>query len=169
MADGYPLAFWSGADKASRNKKQLTAVRVDLEPHVTFTNPLGKNGNYADMGIVGFEPGTCIQAGEPYTIEGYAMGFARPLEKLQFSLDNGSTWVDVDVSDTTADKWIWWTLEFTPTADVTTSYVLQMRAVAKDGSVTGFEPDGTELVAPIRTMVNAKADLEEFRAEVESR
>lgn len=97
------------------------------------------------------------------------MGFARPLEKLQFSLDNGGTWVDVDVSDTTADKWIWWTLEFTPTADVNTSYVLQMRAVAKDGSVTGFEPDGTELVAPIRAMVNAKADLEAFRAEVESR
>lgn len=169
VADGYPVAFWSGADKAARNQKQVTAIRVDTTPQANFENPMGKNGNYADMGIVGLDSGTCIQAGEPFTIEGYAFGFARPLEKLQFSMDNGATWTDLDVSDATADKWVWWTYTFTPPADVTTSYVLQVRAVAEDGSVTGFEPDGTEVVAPLRVMVNAKADLDAFRDEVMAR
>lgn len=169
VADGYPVAFWSGADKAARNQKQVTGIRIDTTEQANFANPMGKNGNYADMGIVGLESGTCIQAGEPFTIEGYAFGFARPLEKLQFSMDNGATWADLDVSDTTADRWVWWSYTFTPPADATTAYVLQVRAVAKDGSVTGFEPDGTEVVAPIRVMLNAKADLEEFRAEVEGR
>ncbi|WP_296009172.1 molybdopterin-dependent oxidoreductase [uncultured Adlercreutzia sp.] len=169
VADGYPVAFWSGADKAARNTKQVTSIRVDTTEQATWTNPMGKNGNYANVGIVGLETGTCIQAGQPFTIEGYAFGFARPLEKIQFSMDNGATWQDLDVSSSTADKWVWWSYTFTPPEGTDTAYVLQVRAVAKDGSVTGFEADGTEVWAPLRIMVNAKSDLEQFRQEVESR
>lgn len=94
-----------------------------------------------NAGITKLHEGQIIQAGEPYTFEGYAFGFEYNIETIQLSFDQGATWTDFDVSDTDLNKWVYWRYTWTPKA--VGSYTIAMRAVDSRGKVT---PEAVEFL-----------------------
>lgn len=72
-----------------------------------------------------------IEIGKTITFQGYADDYDKAVVAMQFSLDDGSSWVTHDVSDTTADLWVHWTYSYTP--DKPGSYRLRVRSVNDRG------------------------------------
>lgn len=98
-----------------------------------------------NVGIMGLEEGTIIEAYEPFTIEGWADAFHENIDAIEISMDNGKTWTKYDTSDTRPGRWVHWTFTFTPTKE--SAYTIMVRSVNDRGETT---PE------PIITMVNAK-------------
>lgn len=88
------------------------------------------------MGICNFLEGQIIEVGKPCTFEGYADAFAKRVVAVEFSLDRGQTWTRFETENTDRKSWVYWNFTFTP--ELETSYVLSVRAVAEDGSVTSM-------------------------------
>lgn len=94
--------------------------------------------NKPNVAIYHFHEGQIIEAGKPYTFEGYAYGSDETIAAVEFSLDNGKTWMSYETEGTDANRWVYWHYTYTPEKD--SSYVLMVRAVTEDGIVSTY-PD----------------------------
>ena len=145
---GYPVQAWLGGTNASRFGKQVSDLIVS---DTSFANDNGEGSsrgiNKPNVGITNTLEGQVIEAGKPYTFEGYADAWESPMTALDFSMDDGQTWTRYELEDTNVDQWVTWKFTWTPDAGSDSAYVLQVRGVDADGDVT---PE------PIEVMVNAK-------------
>lgn len=160
-SSGYPVQLWASSDFAARYRKQVVEIRVDADPiqgSVPQAEGTSRGYNKPNVGIVGTVEGQCIQAGEPYTFEGYADAFEQHISSVEFSMDGGETWTTFETPESTADRWIYWHFAWVPPADIDSAYLMQVRANTEEGRTTPV---------PLSMMVNAKADLAQFRAEME--
>ena len=177
--DGYPLVIWLSGGTAGGAVEQVTCIEfstyeVIYDPEADGWTLYGRDDstqtvvsfrpalqasyglNKPNVAFIGIDSGTCIQAGEPYTFEGYADAWDERITSVEFSMDGGATWTRYPVHNTDTARWVHWTFTWTPPADCETSYVLMVRDWTEEGHVTS---------EPIQVMVNAKIDLEQFRAE----
>lgn len=158
--NGYPVQVWITDDYAARFRKQVSEVRImderiqNVPERATGSS---RAENKPNVSVIGVAEGQCIQAGEPFTFEGYADGFEQHVKQVEFSMDGGNTWTVCETPNVDASKWVTWTFTWTPPADVDAAYVLCLRAVTEEGRTT---PE------PVKLMVNAKADLAQFSADV---
>lgn len=146
---GYPCQIWVPNIPASHWMKMPTEIIVRDFVKDEAGAGIGRVMMApANVGLTNTVDGQIIQAGEPYTFEGYADGWTNQIAAVEFSLDNGETWTSCPTPDTDTERWITWSFTWTPEAGKTTAYVLSARAVLADGVTVG---------EPIRVMVNAKA------------
>lgn len=157
---GFPCMLWVGGTGAPVNTKELSdLIFVDEnDPWVwEYQGWENEDGtgyyNKPQVGVWGTPEGLCIQAGEPYTFKGYATSWDQATTAIEFSMDGGQTWTTCETPDAAVSQWVSWEFTWTPPEDIDTAYVLMVRAVTEDGSVT---PE------PVEVMVNAKSDLEAF-------
>ena len=163
---GYPVASLiphAGAPASVKELSDIVVNTADEAPYLHEWNgwPVETEGEYytpegwpendengyvnkPNVGIFDFAEGTVVETGEPFTISGYADGYNLGITALQFSLDNGVNWTEFDTSGSNKDNWVIWHLTYTPEFD--SAYVLSVRAVGEDGSVTA---------EPIEVMFNA--------------
>lgn len=184
--DGYPLQVWlNGMGGNSYIKGTCEIVFSDKEvaqkPEGDRNPPaegVAKGMDKPNVGIFHVVEGQCVQAGEAFTFEGYADAFDETITAVEFSMDQGETWTTYEVPSANNQAWVHWTwtwqvpessrpeaqgwqggvtseTEVDGSAD--TAYVLQVRAVTNTGRVSP---------CPIEVMINAKGDLEQFRAQV---
>lgn len=147
---GYPCQVWIGSIPASRFAKQVSEIRI--KDSVDYGLEAGNGriiGGPCNIGLTNTVEGQIVEAGEPYTFEGYADGWTQQVAGVEFSMDNGQTWTHFDTADTDVDRWVTWNFTWTPQADIDTAYVLQMRGVLADGTVSE---------TPLEVMVNAKTE-----------
>lgn len=52
--------------------------------------------------------------GESLTLEGYASDYDRRVVAVEFSLDEGQTWTVQPTTGATADRWVYWSVAYTP-------------------------------------------------------
>lgn len=71
------------------------------------------------------------KVGEPMTFSGYADDFDKAIAAMEFSLDEGATWVRHDTLGATSDKLLTWSFTYTPAKPGL--YRLRVRAVNEDG------------------------------------
>ena len=145
---GYPLTTWNTGGIAPSFIRQVTELRVVETPEdevKIFDGWKYQDGEYEGqylnkpiVGIFGTYEGQIIEAGQPYTFEGYADGLDKCVTAIEFSMDRGATWTTFDVSDTNRKNWVYWNFTYTPEA--TGAYVFSVRAVTEDGLVT-VEPE----------------------------
>lgn len=154
---GYPVQAWLGGTNASRYGKQISDLIVS---DTSFSNISGfgssRGLNVPNVGVMNTREGQVIQAGAPYTFEGYADAWQDPIAALEFSMDGGATWTRFATPDANTDQWIDWSFTWTPEANVDTAYVLSFRGITESGVVTA---------SPVEVMVNAKTGI--LRSEVE--
>lgn len=153
---GFPIiSFLPGmpADHHQRQIKTLTATADAPEAYEPSNNywVVGAKPWFPErittpnVGFMDIEEGTIIEAYEPYTIEGWADAFHDNIAAIEFSMDNGETWMHYDTSDTKSGRWVHWTFTFTPPEEA--AYTIMVRSVNERGEAT---PE------PVITMVNAK-------------
>ncbi|MDE8701381.1 molybdopterin-dependent oxidoreductase [Adlercreutzia equolifaciens] len=156
--NGYPCALWIGGICADHISKNFAELRISDEDHslgaegVPFPGEgtLQSSGK-PNLGFMNTLEGTVIQAGQPFTFEGWANGFDVPVTALEFSMDGGETWQRCETPNIDNNRWIHWQYEFTPAAENgDTAYVLCARAIDATGRVTP---------TPIKVMVNAKTEM----------
>ena len=162
--DGYPLAAWIGGTHATKCTKEVCEIRVGSEAPARYDSfipgTLATAGlNKPNVGVIGTPSGVVVQAGETYTFEGYADAFEANVSGLEFSLDGGQNWTHFDTPGTDFDRWVYWRLAWTAPEGADAAYVLQIRGVCEDGTVT---PE------PLSVLVNVKADLPAFEDEVDA-
>lgn len=76
------------------------------------------------------------QVGKPVTIEGFADANEEPITKVEFSLDHGKTWTEMETPDNDPNRWTYWRVSFTPEEEG--AYLLQVRTTSR------YAKDGTE-------------------------
>ena len=72
-----------------------------------------------------------VEVGRPVTFTGYADDYGEQIVAVEFSLDDGTTWIDYEVSDSNPEKWVHWT--FPHPRDKPGRYKLLVRSVTADG------------------------------------
>ena len=77
---------------------------------------------------------TIFPAGQAIEFEGFADAFEVPVTAVEISLDRGATWTTYELGEVDPLRWVNWKFTFTPEAPG--SYLLMVRAVAEDGSVS---------------------------------
>ena len=90
--------------------------------------------NKPNTAIFNYTNGTVFSAGEPIEFEGFADAYEIPVTAVEISLDKGKTWTTYDLGETDTMRWVNWKLTYTPEAPG--SYLIKVRAVAADGSVS---------------------------------
>lgn len=146
-SQGYPVAVWVGGGSAAAEfPKYVSSIEVVTEndPKVLNVHPrLGSNGPTTDdkvfvpnAGVLNYPTGVVLdgQVGKQITFEGYADAYNEPINKVEYSLDNGKTWTAMDTPNTDINRWVYWRMNFTP--QEAGSYHLKIRAhsTAADGS-----------------------------------
>lgn len=174
--NGFPCVLWIGGQPASRIAKNFSEIVISDESYDGIAAG-GENDTFRDfkpnVGIINTVEGQIIEAGKPYTFEGWASGWELPITAVEFSMDGGETWDRCDTPNTNTDQWVHWTYTFTPEAGVDTAYLLSVRAYGKtiNGETVVYTVPQIGLVdsiikedervtkVPFQVMVNAKADM----------
>ena len=153
---GYPIQLWAGGELAWSNNKEICGidfVTVDPDdpnyPHWEFTagNADHEGVSYCkpNIGLIGFKEGQIIEAGKPYTFEGYAAAWDTPITSVEYSFDRGETWMTCPTPDANVKNWVYWHLTWN--APEAGAYTMMIRSNAADGSVT---------VKPLDFLVNVQ-------------
>ena len=100
-----------------------------------FTNPkTGEMFNKPNTAVFNYANGTIFPAGEPIEFEGFADAYEVPVTAVEISLDKGATWTRYDLGETDVMRWVNWKFVYTP--EKPGSYLLKVRAIGADGSVS---------------------------------
>jgi DMSO/TMAO reductase YedYZ molybdopterin-dependent catalytic subunit len=146
-SQGYPVAAWWPAMSAGDQVKCLTGFDLEIldEDQAKSGVTVGDHEDPA-VGTCGAKPNSAVlnyptgvvlhyDEGQPVNLEGFADAYDEPIENVQFSLDGGETWLQMDTPDNDAERWTYWRMSFIPPEAGT--YLLTIRA-------TSIEPDGSE-------------------------
>lgn len=140
MLQGYPVQLWTptlGGAHYTKRPVELNFSHDEAEPVLFkgFTNPkTGQMFNKPNTAIFGYANGTIFPAGQPIDFEGFADAYDIPVTAVEISLDKGVTWTHYDLGETDVMRWINWKFSFTP--EKPGSYLLEVRAIGADGSVS---------------------------------
>lgn len=145
---GYPVQLWVGGGSAWNNEKMVSEIHfvaADLNDTEQFPDWFFNTGLYDESGHSNYKPSVGIfdltdgevfeyAEGQPLSFSGYASAFETAIAAIEFSLDNGQTWQTFETPNTTAKRWVHWEFDWTPPEQG--AYILQVRSVGVDGSVT---------------------------------
>lgn len=137
---GYPVQVMLPSSSAASFTKRVNEFRVtsgvDLRGRMTGNRNAAEGGwfNKPNAAIFYYDNGRFFDLGQPITFEGYADAFDEEIVAIEFSLDMGKNWTRYEVSDTTTEKWVYWTFEYTP--QTAGSYVLYVQAITETGLVS---------------------------------
>lgn len=165
-SQGYPCAAWIPATSAGTMVKVFTGytvLTVDEDQASTgvftgdFEDPaVGEPASKPNSGVLNLPTGVVQKyvEGQPVELEGFADAWNEPIEKVEFSLDGGESWLEMDTPDNDPKRWTYWRLSFVPPDEG--AYLLTIRT-------TSIKPDGTERTCAWNTqfMINLDADFEE--------
>ncbi len=165
-SQGYPCAAWIPATSAGTMVKCFTGYKVltvDEDKASTgvfvgdFEDPsVGTAASKPNSGVLNLPTGVVQKyvEGQPVELEGFADAWDEPIEKVQFSLDGGKTWLEMDTPDNDPKRWTYWRLSFVPPNEG--AYLLTIRT-------TSTKPDGTERTCAWDTqfMINLDAGFED--------
>ena len=90
--------------------------------------------NKPNTSIFYVKNGTIFPLGETIEFQGFADAYEVPVTAVEISMDKGATWTTYELGDTDVSRWINWKFEFTP--EKAGGYLLMVRGVAADGSVS---------------------------------
>lgn len=159
-SEGYPVALWIGGyGSAGACTKQVSDIIVYDEAgfkemnkvmsygYTGWTTPEGDEGivageqeqqgwfiNKPCVGLFNNREGRIIDAGKPYTFEGYADSFDNEVTAIEFSMDGGQTWTSYATEGATDERWVNWKFTYTPEEEG--AYVLMVRSKNVNGLVT---------------------------------
>jgi len=148
---GYPLMLCVGFGGAYLNYMEMSEIVAIPDETVWTQNYWGgkdDDGTYVDMpnvGICFFHEGQIIEAYEPYAFEGYAHALGKKITAVEFSFDQGKSWVSYPIENADVSRWVYWHFTWTPPQEG--SYVIMVRSVDEDGTVS---PE------PIEKLINAR-------------
>ena len=111
---------------------ELDSASTPVDPHT------GMMQGKPNSAILNYPDGVVLPAGEPVHLEGYADAFDGAVTKIQYSLDGGESWIEMETPENDPTCWTYWRLDFTP--ENPGAYLLKVRVNATDA-------DGTELVS----------------------
>ena len=140
MLQGYPVQMWTPTLGGCHYTKRVVELKFTTDPTEPkffkgFTNPkTGEMFNKPNTAIFNYTNGTVFPAGKPIEFEGFADAYEVPVTAVEISLDKGKTWTTYDLGETDTMRWVNWKLTYTPEAPG--SYLIKVRAVAADGSVS---------------------------------
>lgn len=148
---GYPVQLWIGGASAWCNEKQVSTlefVAADLENSEEFPDWFFNTGLFDESGHSNYKPGIGIfdlkdgqvldyKSGEAISLSGYAAAFEMPIAAVEFSFDQGATWVTCETPEANPKNWVHWQFDWTPPEQG--AYVIQARSVGEDGVAT-MEP-----------------------------
>lgn len=152
MYQGYPVQSWMPGMGAPNFAKQVSRLLVSDDPvdelytYVGWVREEeGRFFNKPNASIFYTKEGQIIEAGQPYTFEGFADAYDDPITAVEFSLDGGETWKTFETAGAEVGIWVYWHFTFTP--EEPGAYVLKVRAVTESGLVSE---------TPATIMVNAQ-------------
>lgn len=138
-AYGYPVTTINGAGSAASCIRNVVNLHVVSDEKIKVFDgwnyvDSGEYINKPNVGICHFVEGQIIEAGKPFTFEGYADAYDKAIVAVEFSMDRGNTWTRFDTTGANRDAWVYWNFTFMP--EKTGSFVLSMRAETENGLVT---------------------------------
>lgn len=147
---GWPASVWMDNASAGNFPKHITDLIVTIEENPLHYPLLGDFIDPAtgttlckpNSAVLSHTSGQIFEFGQELTFEGYADAWDEPITKIEYSLDKGKTWIEMDTPDTTSEKWVYWYFTYTPEAPG--SYLLRIRTTSK-------MPDGTPRVCAVNT------------------
>ncbi len=140
MLQGYPVQLWTPTLGGCHYTKRVVELDFTADPtepkyYKGFTNPkTGEMFNKPNTSIFNYTNGTFFPAGQAIEFEGFADAYEVPITAVEISLDKGKTWTRYEVGETDPLRWVNWKFSFTP--ENPGSYLLKVRAIAADGSVS---------------------------------
>lgn len=140
MLQGYPVQLWTAPTGGCHYTKRVVELNFTFEEatpkiFMGFTNPkTGEMFNKPNTSIFGYKNGTVFPVGETIVFEGFADAFDVPVTAVEISMDKGKTWTTYELGETDYTRWVNWKFEFTP--EKAGGYLLQVRAIGADGSVS---------------------------------
>lgn len=140
MLQGYPVQLWTAPAGGCHYTKRVIELKFTYEDNAPrifqgFTNPkTGEMFNKPNTSIFYVKNGTIFPLGETIEFQGFADAYEVPVTAVEISMDKGATWTTYELGDTDVSRWINWKFEFTP--EKAGGYLLMVRGVAADGSVS---------------------------------
>ncbi len=126
--------FWmpkSVAKYFTRNVVDIKASKED-EPPVLDAGDLEQRAKVRIMNA-----GVACKLGETIRFEGYADDCGSPIAAVEYSMDGGETWAAFETPGATAERWVYWSFDYTP--ELTGSYELLVRARTESGLTSPLE------------------------------
>jgi DMSO/TMAO reductase YedYZ molybdopterin-dependent catalytic subunit len=165
-SQGYPVSIWFPRASAGECVRVFTGFDVITTDEETaangyftgdFTDPVtGEPASKPNSAVLNFPTGVVQKyvEGQPVELEGFADAWNEPIEKVEFSLDGGDSWLEMDTPDNDPERWTYWRLSFVPPNEG--AYLLTIRT-------TSIKDDGTERTCTWNTqfLINLDADFEE--------
>ena len=146
---GYPAAIWVGGSPAWVNNKEINELTIEMDPVSIWPSglPTAEGISYykPNVGLTHLADGQIIDASQPYTFEGYAHAWEDPITSVEFSFDQGETWIPCETIGARSANWVYW--HYTWDVPAAGSYVISVRATDVSGAVT---------YKPLKYLVNAK-------------
>ncbi|MBS5479189.1 MAG: molybdopterin-dependent oxidoreductase [Coriobacteriia bacterium] len=145
VTQGYPLTLIVPRGSAATYMKAIQTIDFITKENFVLnseSSPIidpwtGTYDGKPNAGVLNYPDGKVFQNGEPVHLEGFADAFDAPITKIQYSLDGGQSWLEMETPDNDPTCWTYWRMDFTP--ENPGAYLLKIRT-------TCMLPDGSELV-----------------------
>jgi DMSO/TMAO reductase YedYZ molybdopterin-dependent catalytic subunit len=142
QAHGYPLRALIPGRYGEENPKWLT--RVELTDHFVgglYSDQGWYNGPLHTMSRID-RPGGRVPVGKTVEVGGYAFAGTRGIQKVEISVDGGSTWNQAKLQPPVSpDAWVLWNWQWHPLLPGT--YTLVVRATDRTGDLQTSHAQGT--------------------------
>jgi len=151
---GYPCMIWVYKTSGGNFTKRISNLTFMTVPDDEINSQLyvgqftddktGEIYSKPNSGVLNYPTGVVLSGNEAKTVhlEGFADAWDEPIEKVEFSFDQGETWTVMDTPDNNPNFWTYWRLDFTPPAEG--AYLLDIRT-------TSITPEGDKRVCQYDT------------------
>lgn len=126
------LQLFMPATVAKYFTRQVTDIELTAEAETAEVQQMPAELR-AKVGVMNRVEGE-FTVGDRIVFEGYADDNGKAITAVEFSMDNGKTWTTCETKGATADRWVYWYFGYD--CDTVSSYKLDVRAVAEDGTVS---------------------------------
>lgn len=127
--------LWVRGWPAKHFIRDIVDIRFTSEDEPPQMEPFEDDGrDFTNRPNVSVRADYVGRVGEALEFEGYADDYDRAIVGVQFSLDEGATWTMCETPQASAGCWVRWRFAYTP--ERPGSYVMKVRAVAEDGTVS---------------------------------
>ncbi len=144
VTQGWPLTLAIPRNSAASFVKALTEFNFVTDEAMAkqaaekASEPQEETPGSPNAAVLNYPDGKVFQNGEPVHLEGVSDAFGDPISKIQFSLDGGQSWVEMETPGNDPIKWTYWYLDFTPPEPG--CYLLKIRTFCQGESGTEYPP-----------------------------
>lgn len=138
---GYPVQFWVAGEGAWSCTKEVYKLTVSTAESQNCASAMlgmydaeGVSCSECNVALVDFVEGQIIEAGQPFTFEGYADSWDDCITAIEFSFDRGETWMTCETPDSQIKDWVYWYLTWENPQPG--AYTIMVRAIADNGAMT---------------------------------